>query len=215
MWALSSDVNDEVQCHIYYAELLWYEHNIICPPLYAGTVQCSPLNVHEKSSIYKQNGGAMGGGNFTMNMKGLAHCKKYGYKGKNSNDPYGSYNFDSSCQYSSSSHISSPQESFDMKACFDNHHENSELLNDFWVIIPYQAYRWFSSFEHSDQKSWHPKTNIKELLRVLIPLTLMWDIKCKKHQSTPWGLEKKSNGSRHCLERAIKFCTTTCLIQSY
>lgn len=71
VWSLSSGISNEVQYHIDYAELYRYENNNICPPLYAGTCQVSPLKT-----------GEIIGGDFMVNLQGLSHYKKFGYKGK-------------------------------------------------------------------------------------------------------------------------------------
>ena len=71
VWSLSSGISNEVQYHIDYAELYRYENNNICPPLYAGTCQVSPLKT-----------GEIIGGDFMVNLQGLIHYKKFGYKAK-------------------------------------------------------------------------------------------------------------------------------------
>jgi len=71
VWSLSSGLSSEVQYHIDYAELYRYENNNICPPLYAGTCQVSPLE-----------SGEIIGGNFMVNLGGLNHYRKFGYKAK-------------------------------------------------------------------------------------------------------------------------------------
>jgi len=78
VWALSSDLNDEVQYHIDYAELVRYEHNVIYPPLYAGTIQCTKVNF--------ESGSTMVGGDFCVHTGGLDHYAKHGYKGKKCSD---------------------------------------------------------------------------------------------------------------------------------
>ncbi|RYY85028.1 hypothetical protein EON63_08080 [archaeon] len=49
-----------------------YETNIIYPPIYAGTCQLSP--VFSKDD--------MDGGDFAVNIQGLKHYRRFGYKGK-------------------------------------------------------------------------------------------------------------------------------------
>lgn len=71
VWCLSSGLSNSVQYHIDYAELYRYETNVIHPPLYAGTMHVSPLE-----------DGEMIGGDFKVNMGGLNHYSKFGYKGK-------------------------------------------------------------------------------------------------------------------------------------
>lgn len=77
VWSLCSSVSSKVEYHIDYAELYRYETNIIHPPLYAGTVQVSPLGTSPVSSENFMKGGA-----FLVNTSGLDHYKKFGYKGK-------------------------------------------------------------------------------------------------------------------------------------
>jgi len=71
VWCLGSGVTNSVEYHIDYAELYRYETNVIHPPLYAGTVQVTPLGA-----------GAMEGGDFCVNTGGIAHYAKFGYKAK-------------------------------------------------------------------------------------------------------------------------------------
>jgi hypothetical protein len=72
VWCLISGDKDEVRYHIDYAELFRYETNVIYPPVYAGTCQLSPVRSPDD----------MIGGAFCANIDGLAHYKKFGYKGK-------------------------------------------------------------------------------------------------------------------------------------
>jgi hypothetical protein len=67
---LASGLTNEVEYHIDYAELYRYETNIIQPPLFAGTFHVSPF--HNSEDIV--------GGDFMVNIKGLEHYKKFGYK---------------------------------------------------------------------------------------------------------------------------------------
>mmetsp|Transcript_15372 Transcript_15372/g.23150 ORF Transcript_15372/g.23150 Transcript_15372/m.23150 type:complete len:367 (-) Transcript_15372:168-1268(-) len=71
VWCLSSGETNSVEYHIDYAELYRYETNIIHPPLYAGTCHVSPLV-----------GDEMLGGDFSANLNGLDHYKRFGYKGQ-------------------------------------------------------------------------------------------------------------------------------------
>ena len=86
VWCLTSAANKAVDYHIDYAELYRcsivsvvsyikichrYETNVIHPPLYAGTMQISPVE-----------GGEMTGGDFCVNTDGLEHYKRFGYKGR-------------------------------------------------------------------------------------------------------------------------------------
>lgn len=67
VWALPATKGSSVPYHLDYAEYIRYTHNIIVPPLYAGTVQCTPYSVK--------------GGTFAVHMGGLQHYQKHGYKG--------------------------------------------------------------------------------------------------------------------------------------
>lgn len=75
IWCLASDELDSVEYHIDYAELYRYENNIIVPPLFAGTIQVTSFNSNE-----------MEGGDFLVNIDGLNHYKRFGYKGRNVNN---------------------------------------------------------------------------------------------------------------------------------
>lgn len=70
VWCLVSGDNDEVQYHIDYGELHRYETNTIFPPVYAGTCHISPIYTQED----------MVGGEFSANIEGIEHYKKFGYK---------------------------------------------------------------------------------------------------------------------------------------
>ena len=70
VWCLQSVASDNVTYHLDYAELYRYETNIIHPPLYAGTAHISPQS------------NRMRGGHFMVNMEGLEHYKRFGYKGR-------------------------------------------------------------------------------------------------------------------------------------
>jgi len=73
VWALASEQGAQVPYHIDYAEQLRYEYNIIVPPLWAGTLQCTE--------------GAVDGGEFVYHTGGLEHYSVNGYKGlKSSGD---------------------------------------------------------------------------------------------------------------------------------
>jgi hypothetical protein len=67
VWALSSCIGSSVAVHIDYAEYVRYCHNIIVPPLYAGTIQCTPYDIQ--------------GGDFAVNTRGLKCYEEHGYKG--------------------------------------------------------------------------------------------------------------------------------------
>jgi len=72
VWCLASGISNEVEYHIDYAELYRYETNTIHPPLYAATCHVSPFH----------GAGDMVGGDFCVNLGGLPHYKKFGYKGR-------------------------------------------------------------------------------------------------------------------------------------
>ena len=67
VWALASTESSQVPYHLDYAEQIRYEHNVIVPPLLAGTLQCSAVD--------------MTGGDFCVCLDGLEHYEKHGYKG--------------------------------------------------------------------------------------------------------------------------------------
>jgi hypothetical protein len=67
VWALSSCIGSSVAVHIDYAEYIRYCHNIIVPPLYVGTIQCTPYGIQ--------------GGDFAVNINGLKCYEEHGYKG--------------------------------------------------------------------------------------------------------------------------------------
>jgi hypothetical protein len=71
IWCLSSGVTNQVEYHIDYAELYRYETNVIYPPLYGATCHVSPFRE-----------GDMVGGDFQVNLGGLEHYKRFGYKGR-------------------------------------------------------------------------------------------------------------------------------------
>ena len=71
VWSLSAGVGSQVEYHIDYAELYRYETNVIYPPLYAGTLQLTPVE-----------DGQIVGGEFAANMRGLDHYREFGYKGR-------------------------------------------------------------------------------------------------------------------------------------
>ena len=68
IWALPANEGSSVPYHIDYAEYIRYTKNIIVPPLYAGTIQCTQYQ--------------MTGGTFAVSLKGLDHYSQHGYKGK-------------------------------------------------------------------------------------------------------------------------------------
>lgn len=89
VWALSSYPGQCTQYHIDYAELLRYEYNVTVPPLWAGTIQCSELSNGNGSS--DECSGAMHGGEFCVNLRGLEHYAEHGYKGNLSGDASGGW----------------------------------------------------------------------------------------------------------------------------
>lgn len=50
-----------------------YETNILCPPIFAGTYQASPVRSNKD----------MIGGAFMANIRGIDHYREFGYKGIN------------------------------------------------------------------------------------------------------------------------------------
>ena len=96
VWALSSRPGASVQYHIDYAELLRYEYNVTVPPLWAGTIQCSALCHNPKVKCCDDTESEkmmtkMVGGDFCVNLMGLEHYAKHGYKGMISGDPMGGW----------------------------------------------------------------------------------------------------------------------------
>jgi hypothetical protein len=71
VWCLTSRPGSNVTYHIDYAELYRYETNVIHPPLIGGICQLTPFS-----------SGDMKGGQFQLNLGGLAHYQQFGYKGK-------------------------------------------------------------------------------------------------------------------------------------
>jgi len=70
VWCLVSQSLNTVEYHIDYAELYRYETNVIYPPIYGGVYHASPFAVND-----------MVGGDFVVNMQGLDHYRRFGYKG--------------------------------------------------------------------------------------------------------------------------------------
>lgn len=141
VWALSSKPGNSVSYHIDYAELLRYEYNVTVPPLWAGTIQCSPLSDANTPStvttVVKSNDCMSGkveetyeimrGGEFCVNLGGLDHYAKHGYKGKCSGDIYGGWTRPST------------NDNIDMHDSRKNDiHVND---HDQWVTIPYSFNR--------------------------------------------------------------------------
>jgi hypothetical protein len=69
IWGLAAREGSQVTYHLDYAEQLRYQFNVIVPPIYAGTLQCSNI-------------ASMEGGCYCVHTAGLKHYEKYGFKGK-------------------------------------------------------------------------------------------------------------------------------------
>ena len=67
VWALASSTKAQVPYHLDYAEQIRYEHNVMVPPLLAGTLHCSDVTIK--------------GGDFCVCLDGLDHYEQHGYKG--------------------------------------------------------------------------------------------------------------------------------------
>ena len=76
VWALASD-GRQVHYHVDYAELVRYEHNVLAAPVWAGTLQCTSRPIE--------------GGQFAVNLQGMNHYERHGYKGNKSGDPMGGW----------------------------------------------------------------------------------------------------------------------------
>ena len=72
IWGLAATEGSQVTYHLDYAEQLRYQYNVIIPPIYAGTLQCSDIAERMK------------GGCYCVHTAGLKHYEKYGFKGKKS-----------------------------------------------------------------------------------------------------------------------------------
>ena len=66
VWALPAKTGTQVPYHLDYAEQIRYFCNIVVPPVWAGTLHCSPFQVE--------------GGAYVVNYHGLHHYQKHGYK---------------------------------------------------------------------------------------------------------------------------------------
>jgi hypothetical protein len=122
VWALSSTPGCSVQYHIDYAEMLRYEYNVTVPPLWAGTIQCSPIwNGQSTCDVEcaESTITSMVGGEFCVNLRGLEHYAEHGYKGMLSGDPMGGWR--------------SPAESTLVSVCGAPNVDSSNK----WVTIPY------------------------------------------------------------------------------
>lgn len=88
VWVIASDCDDETEYHLDYAEQVRYETNVVFPPIYGATLHVSPLH-NQGDSGAKDDGAtpnqgretsSFDGGGFHVNLTGLAHYDKYGYK---------------------------------------------------------------------------------------------------------------------------------------
>jgi len=67
VWALAADIGSQVPYHLDYAEQIRYDSNIIVPPVLAGTLHCTNTEIQ--------------GGEYCVNLDGLKHYQRCGYKG--------------------------------------------------------------------------------------------------------------------------------------
>ena len=85
VWALAASEGSEVPYHLDYAEQVRYLHNIVVPPVLAGTLHCSRLVSLDEPTRNNGSGsdslGTIRGGNLCIHMGGLEHYHKHGYKG--------------------------------------------------------------------------------------------------------------------------------------
>mmetsp|Transcript_7070 Transcript_7070/g.10540 ORF Transcript_7070/g.10540 Transcript_7070/m.10540 type:complete len:420 (-) Transcript_7070:336-1595(-) len=80
VWCLVSDVGAQVQYHLDYAELHRYETGEIVPPFYGGTLAVSPLYDMEKEAENSDEESRIIGGALCVNLQGLDHYRRCGYK---------------------------------------------------------------------------------------------------------------------------------------
>ncbi|KAL3656679.1 hypothetical protein V7S43_018458 [Phytophthora oleae] len=82
VWVIASDCNDETEYHLDYAEQVRYETNVIFPPIYGATLHVSPLHndLTENEANQGRETSSFEGGSFHVNLTGLVHYDKYGYK---------------------------------------------------------------------------------------------------------------------------------------
>jgi len=123
VWALASGDGSSVPYHIDYAEYIRYTENVIVTPLHAGTIQCTP------NSIYQH----MKGGTFAVNVHGLAHYNKWGYKGKKMEDV--------DLEKRKSGGWEDPHVPFERRTnnnVIDEEASGIVIANDGWVSIPYK-----------------------------------------------------------------------------
>uniref|UniRef100_H3H1X5 Uncharacterized protein n=1 Tax=Phytophthora ramorum TaxID=164328 RepID=H3H1X5_PHYRM len=84
VWVIASDCNDETEYHLDYAEQVRYETNVIFPPIYGATLHVSPLHNDGETATMNEarETSSFEGGGFYVNLTGLSHYDKYGYKTK-------------------------------------------------------------------------------------------------------------------------------------
>ncbi|POM74505.1 Hypothetical protein PHPALM_8538 [Phytophthora palmivora] len=82
VWVIASDCNDETEYHLDYAEQVRYETNVVFPPIYGATLHVSPLHSNDETGTLNQGRetSSFDGGGFHVNLTGLSHYDKYGYK---------------------------------------------------------------------------------------------------------------------------------------
>ncbi|CAH0492781.1 unnamed protein product [Peronospora farinosa] len=83
VWVIASECNDETEYHLDYAEQVRYESNVIFPPIYGATLHVSPLysDINDVAVASKgRRTSLFEGGGFYVNLTGLKHYEKYGYK---------------------------------------------------------------------------------------------------------------------------------------
>lgn len=109
VWALASD-STNVEYHIDYAERLRYEHNVLAAPIWAGTLQCTSNSIK--------------GGQFAVNLQGMNHYERHGYKGNKSGEHMGGWS-----QPPLTDHV---------------HHD----IDTGWITIPYRYNRMIGHSGH-------------------------------------------------------------------
>ncbi|ETN07617.1 hypothetical protein PPTG_12959 [Phytophthora nicotianae INRA-310] len=83
VWVIASGCDDETEYHLDYAEQVRYESNVIFPPIYGATLHVSPLHNEandEATPNQERRTNSFEGGGFHVNLTGLPHYDKYGYK---------------------------------------------------------------------------------------------------------------------------------------
>lgn len=71
LWCLCSELNQQVHYHIDYAEVVRHLTGTTTPPVYGAVLHCSDFE-----------NGAMAGGDFAANTRGLDHYEEWGFKAK-------------------------------------------------------------------------------------------------------------------------------------